>query len=100
MEIIMAHALECKVSAFALVAESAPIVTSRPLHRRNILDNCSFCSTEFMRAFRPALQEIDRLEAVVQPPILPSSDAEDILFNDFHRPTGKPPKLKLLKKKE
>ena len=100
MEIIMAHALECNVSAFALVAESAPIATSRPLHRRNILDNCNFCSSEFMRAFRPALQEIDRLEAVVKSPVLPSSEAEDILFNDFHRPSGKPPKLKLLKKQE
>ncbi len=61
MEIIMAHALGCKVSAFALAALAAPdYYSTRPLRRRDMLDACAFCSYDLMRGLRIGIREFLR----------------------------------------
>ena len=57
MEIIMGHALGCKVSAFALATVMAPDFYSQPLTRANVLDVCRFCSNDMMRGLRRGIRE-------------------------------------------
>ena len=57
MEIIMGHALGCKVSAFALATVMAPDFYSQPLSRANVLDVCRFCSSDMMRGLRRGIRE-------------------------------------------
>ena len=61
MEIITGHALGMEVSAFALAALAAPGVHSRPLSRKDYLDNCSFCIKDLLRGLRTGIK--DFLEA-------------------------------------
>jgi len=87
MEIIMAHALGCKVSALVLAAAMAPDYRGKPLNRQNLLDNCRFCSKDIIRGLRKAMPE---LIADAAPPVrLPDADADEILHQDFKRPTGR-----------
>ncbi len=87
MEIIMAHALGCKVSALVLAAAMAPDYRGKPLRRQDLLDNCRFCSRDINRGLRKAMPE---LIADAAPPIrLPDAEADDILHQDFKRPTGR-----------
>ena len=94
MEIIMAHALGCQVAALALVAEMAPLEGARPLSRSIMLDNCRFCSAPMLRGLRLAIAEIADSQPEAHSPTLPDATAEDVLFNDFRRPSGKEPALK------
>ena len=57
MEIIMGHALGCKVAAFSLAALMAPDFYSQPLSRANVLDVCRFCSSDMMRGLRRGIRE-------------------------------------------
>lgn len=57
MEIIMAHAIGCQVSAFALASIMAPDYYSRPLTRESVLDACKFCSTDMMRGLRKGIKQ-------------------------------------------
>lgn len=55
MEIITAHALGCKVSAFALAALNAPTYYSNPLSRADLVETCQFCSRDIMRGIRKGI---------------------------------------------
>jgi len=57
MEIIMAHALGCQVSAFALATLMAPDYYSRKLTREAFLDACHYCSIDMMRGLRTGIRE-------------------------------------------
>lgn len=57
MEIIMGHALGCKVAAFALATVMAPDFYSQPLSRSSVLDVCRFCSGDMMRGLRRGMRE-------------------------------------------
>lgn len=96
MEIIMAHALKCRVSSFALIADNAPLPTTRPTSRRKILETCAFCSRDFIRGLRLAFNEIIQNNEHNKITNHPIGNADEILANDFKRPTGKPMKFKLL----
>ncbi len=89
MEIIMGHALGCKVSALALAAAMAPDYRAKPLRRQDLLDTCRFCSKDLARGLRRALPEL--VAATPPPPRLPEphADVDDILHRDFKRPTGR-----------
>ncbi len=56
MEIIMGHALGMQVSSFALAALNAPNVYSRPLSRKDYLDNCQFCIKDLLRGLRTGIK--------------------------------------------
>lgn len=57
MEIIMGHALGMDVAAFALAALNAPNVYSRPLSRKDYLDNCQFCIRDLLRGLRTGIKD-------------------------------------------
>ena len=57
MEIIMGHALGMDVAAFALAALSAPGVYSRPLSRKEYLENCQFCVKNLLRGLRTGIKD-------------------------------------------
>ena len=94
MEIITAHALGCQVAALALVAEMAPLEGARPLSRAIMLENCRFCSDPLLRGLRLAIAELEDSLSAQASPMLPDATAEEALFNDFKRPSGKEPALK------
>ncbi len=87
MEIIMAHALGGKVSALVLAAAMAPNYRAKPLRRQDLLDNCRFCSRDLIRGLRKALPEL--VAETTTPIRLPQADVDDILHQDFKRPTGR-----------
>lgn len=57
VEICMAHAMGCKVSALALAALPAPDYYSKPVRRQDMLDACAFCSYGLMRGLRNGIRE-------------------------------------------
>lgn len=57
MEVIMGHALGCKVAAFALAALNAPDYYARlKLKRNDILEACGFCSRDLFRGLRKGIR--------------------------------------------
>ncbi|MBP5638229.1 MAG: hypothetical protein J6X55_02030 [Victivallales bacterium] len=94
MEIITAHALGCQVAALGLVAEMAPAAGTRPLQRSTMLENCRFCSEPLLRGLRMAISEIADAPSLPNSPMLPEATADEALFSDFKRPSGKEPTLK------
>lgn len=79
MEIVLAHALGCRVSAAVLACGQNLNVGHANLKRGDVLATCHFCGTEFLRGLAIALQEISRTEKNARMPRLPDSDAAEIL---------------------
>lgn len=99
MEIITAHALERQTAAIGVVAGMAPDGAARPLRRAAILETCRFCSPTLMRGLRLACAEIWRDDTAGHASVLPEATADEALFQDFRRPSGREPALKRFLKK-
>ena len=70
-----------------LAAAMAPNYRAKPLRRQDLLDNCRFCSRDLIRGLRKALPEL--VAETTTPIRLPQADVDDILHQDFKRPTGR-----------
>lgn len=94
MEIITAHSLACEVAAIGVVAGMAPDGGARPLRRDGLLETCRYCSETLVRGLRLACAEIHRDDTAGHQSILPEATADEVLFEDFRRPSGQCPALK------
>ena len=97
MEIVLAHALGCRVSAAVLACGQNLNVGHTSLKREEVLSTCHFCGTEFLRGLAIALQEISCTEKNDRMPRLPDSDAGEILQQSMTIKTGKKHPFRLLR---
>ena len=98
MEIILSHALGCRVSAAVLACGQNLHAGQNRLRREDVLTTCQFCSSEFLRGLAIALQEISLAEKNVRQVRLPDADADEILQKSITIKTGKKHPFKLLRK--
>lgn len=100
MEIILSHALGCRVSAAVLACGQNLNAGHTSLKRHDVLATCQFCGTEFLRGLGIALQEISRAEKKIPQIRLPDAEAGEILQQSITIKTGKKHPFKLLRKEE
>lgn len=99
MEIILSHALGCRVSAAVLACgQNLNAGGHTSLQRQDVLATCQFCGTEFLRGMGIALQEISQTEKQSRQIRMPDAEADEILQQSITIKTGKKYPFKLLRK--
>lgn len=99
MEVILAHALGCEVSALVLAGARLPERGRRLIRRGDMLSTCRFCSEMLIRGLRLAIPRLAEAEAAFGPASLPEAETDALLW-----PAGPPassdrlPKLRLLRR--
>ncbi len=100
MEIILSHALGCRVAAAVLACGQNLNAGHTSLKRHEALATCQFCGDEFLRGLGIALQEISLAEKNVPKIRLPDAEAGDILQQSITIKTSKKHPFKLLRKEK
>ncbi len=100
MEIILSHALGCRVSAAVLACGQNLNAGHTSLKRHEAVATCQFCGTEFLRGLGLALQEISRARNNAPQIRLPDAEAGEILQKSITIKSDKKHPFKLLRKEE
>lgn len=96
MEVILAHALGCEVSALVLAGARVPERGRRQIRRGDMLSTCRFCSELLMRGLRLAIPRLVEAETAFGPASLPEADTDALLWPAVPpAASGQPPKLRL-----
>ncbi|MFA6816075.1 MAG: hypothetical protein WCS73_07255 [Lentisphaeria bacterium] len=95
MEIILAYAMGCQVSACVLITGQIAVGHQRKINRKDILETCKFCSQQFMRGLALICSDYFSYQQNPPQPVLPNVETDEILHKNFTIKANKPLKLKL-----